>query len=148
MRSARACRAALVCAGVRAARVLRACAKCAAHSPLLPLPLLTFSLSCPQYLAVRRELVDYVAHTAERLQLDNDTVHMAIAYVDRVRARVYVQNGPRLILTAVACLIVAAKFLETCQVQPETRNPKPETRNRKAVACLVVAARLLEFCQV
>jgi hypothetical protein len=43
---------------------------------------------------------------------------MAIAYVDRVRARVYVQNGPRLILTAVACLVVAAKFLETCQ-EPE-----------------------------
>ncbi len=65
-----------------------------------------------QYLEVRRDLVEYVAQVAERLQLHNETVHLAMAYVDRFRSRVHVQ-GARLLLSGVAALVVAAKFLNT-----------------------------------
>ena len=99
-----------------------------------------------QYLQVRKELVDYIAQTADRLKLENDTVrlaagrrslalcarvasvaaahlmhaqvHLAAALMDRVRAAVFVQNGPRLLLTGIACLIISTKFTETSQ-EPE-----------------------------
>ena len=64
-----------------------------------------------QYLDVRRDLVEYVAQVAGRLQLRNETVHLAMVYVDRFRSRVHVQ-GARLLLSGVAALVVAAKFLD------------------------------------
>ena len=45
-------------------------------------------------------------------------VHLAAALMDRVRAAVFVQNGPRLLLTGIACLIISTKFTETSQ-EPE-----------------------------
>lgn len=61
---------------------------------------------------VRPDLVEYVAHVVSRLRLHNDNVHVTMAYVDRFCARVKVQ-GARLLLAALASLMVAAKFTET-----------------------------------
>ena len=64
-----------------------------------------------QYVNVRRDLVDFVAHVAGRLHLHDDLVHLAMAYIDRFRSRVQ-EQGAHLLLSAVVALIIAAKFLD------------------------------------
>ena len=77
-------------------------------------PLIFPVSSCLQYLDMRQELVAYVAEVAGALRLRDETVHLAMAYADRCRARVQAQ-GAKMLLSAVACLVVAAKFEENAQ---------------------------------
>lgn len=74
-------------------------------------PLLSLSRLSLQYLGTRQELVEYVAEVAGFLGLRDETVHYAMAYADRFRARVQAK-GSHMLLAAVACLVVAAKFVE------------------------------------
>ena len=62
---------------------------------------------------VRPQLVDTVAQIAGLFGLNNDVVHLALAYLDRLHARTP-RAGARL-LAALACLVVAAKFSEVSQ---------------------------------
>ena len=55
--------------------------------------------------------MEYVAEVAGFLGLHDDTVHYAMAYADRFRERVQAE-GSQMLLAAVACLVVAAKFVE------------------------------------
>ena len=55
--------------------------------------------------------MEYVAEVAGFLGLRDDTVHYAMAYADRLRERVQAE-GSQMLLAAVACLVVAAKFVE------------------------------------
>jgi len=66
-----------------------------------------------QYLENRLGLVEYVAHVAGILRLDNETVHVAMAYLDRIRQ--HFQTQRRRLVAALACLVVAAKFMETSE---------------------------------
>jgi len=63
-----------------------------------------------QYLRVRPQLADIIVQVAGLLDLGNDVVHLALAYLDRLNARTP-RAGARL-LAALACMVVAAKFSE------------------------------------
>ena len=67
-----------------------------------------------QYLNERSRTVDYVSDVAGRLGLTDETVHMAMELVDRFWSRVGVR-GKDLVLAAVVCLTVAAKYSELTQ---------------------------------
>jgi hypothetical protein len=85
----------------------------------LPLGHLTPALAADRalvfakYLKVRPQLVETVAQVAGLLGLSNDVVHLALTYLDRFNAKMPLA-GARL-LAALACLVVAAKFLEVSQ---------------------------------
>ena len=49
------------------------------------------------------------------LRLDSETVHYAMVYMDRHQASVVETRGIRLLLTGLACLVIATKYLEPCQ---------------------------------
>ena len=67
-----------------------------------------------QYLDERSRVVDYVSDVAGKLGLMDETVHSGMELVDRVSSRVGVR-GKDLVLAAVACLVVAAKYSELTQ---------------------------------
>ena len=63
---------------------------------------------------MRHEIVEFVSEIASILMLRNDTVHVAMSYVDSFQARVQAP-GSQLLLAASACLVLAAKFMESEQ---------------------------------
>lgn len=69
-----------------------------------------------QYVRVRRSVVNLLAKVAEMLRLDSETVHYAMVYMDRHQASVVETRGFRLLLTGLACLVVATKYLEPCHL--------------------------------
>lgn len=70
-----------------------------------------------QDLKLRHDIVNYVAYLADMHQLHNMTVHVAVAYLDRVRARANIPK--RMIpLLAATCLLISAKFEEAPMFVP------------------------------
>lgn len=63
----------------------------------------------------RRSVVKLLARVAEILHLESETVHRAMVYTDRHQASVVETRGIRVAVTALACLVIATKFGETCQ---------------------------------
>lgn len=69
-----------------------------------------------QYLEVRTELVKFVAHIADRLEIANDTVQQCMAYLDRIGSHIHQSHGLKsLVVSAAACLLLATKFMDTAQ---------------------------------
>ncbi|CAN0879510.1 CYCA1-2 [Linum grandiflorum] len=58
---------------------------------------------------MRRTAVDMLAEVAEQLFLDLDTLHMTVNYMD-IYLSMYAIKKERLILVAITCLIMTAKY--------------------------------------
>ena len=56
-----------------------------------------------------------LACVAGILHLESTTVHCAMVYMDRHQASTLETRGTRVALTALACLVIATKFGETCR---------------------------------
>ena len=65
-----------------------------------------------QYMEVRENLLKIIVEVSCQLNMSHDVVHLAAMYLDRLNAD-YPWCKARL-LAALACMMVAAKFLQVC----------------------------------
>lgn len=64
-----------------------------------------------EYLKYRRILVDWMSEVGEEMQVRKETVHTAIAYLERVLAMGKLPAKDRFQLLALSCILIAAKYL-------------------------------------
>ncbi|XP_023341055.1 cyclin-J [Eurytemora carolleeae] len=87
-----------------------------------------FKRQSPQ-LSRRRVLVDWTSKVAEKLQLTNCTVHLAVKIVDYFMDGHDIQN-PQLFLVCLGSLLLAAKFEEKDTNVPKCSELNAFTKNR------------------
>ena len=63
-----------------------------------------------RYLKYRRILVDWMSEVGEVQHLQTTTVHMAVAFLDRILGT-HVESKKRLQLVAMACILIVARMM-------------------------------------
>ena len=103
------------------------------------------------YLKTRETLVDWIKEVTGRVQLSKPTFHIAVAYMDYVLSR---NDFPkeRIYLTALTCLVIAAKYDELDKNIPPlhdyirvSMNKLPAARVEDIKECEVVLLRILAW---